>query len=379
MALGLPTTKLPGFRPKLGKRNHSAGSSISSMENSEKKPRESNADNGSRNATSAQLGSQLFKIPCEIRNIIYDHALNRTVRDQHIYHENGRLYHARCVMTANDEEPDFIQKQMDRLLGSTPVDGFNNDRMKMWFSRLTGEEWDHRHWRCYLQRRGPISKFEETGWMSMMLACKRMYPEVQTAILEFHKFHINDLTSIHLFMVLRPPLMLSQVRHLDLTINVSYYEYSPFVKDDHTLSNSRILAIQNVLHNLTCIHTLRISFDTCSRRVWREVPEKALLKRLDMLQVLREFTVELPPELSERNRSLPNQLVKGGDFKIVRRPMWRYWAWPPLRGNVQRIEWLTSEQDGQEYGFRTEDQTIWCKKNPYAGSDVEGHSASLDY
>jgi hypothetical protein len=122
----------------------------------------------------SQLDSQFFqRLPLEIRKIIYDHVWGAHGRQHHVYMTNHGLTNARCVMDSRDEDPDLIQKEMDRINEWEHVDSFSDQRMRMWYARLVSS-WGHRHWRCEERVKYGSIPTGSPNFMSMMLVCKRM-------------------------------------------------------------------------------------------------------------------------------------------------------------------------------------------------------------
>jgi hypothetical protein len=198
------------------------------------------------------------------------------------------------------------------------------------------------------------------------------YPEVLESIFQYHTFYINDLATTHQFFVLRPPRMLRHVQSLDLTLSAPSCEYSPFTTG-HVVagSNRRLYSVLRALHDLTCLHNLRISLNVCDRQFWVEVPEKGIATELSGLRVLKKFVVELPHQLPEAARTMRTEILEEeARFAIERRAHARYWALESSPFFVELISWHLRGTDGdKDCWISTE--TISCMRNPYAAAAAQ--------
>ncbi|KAI0007690.1 hypothetical protein F4779DRAFT_495357 [Xylariaceae sp. FL0662B] len=312
-----------------------------------------------------QLGSRFFKLPIEIRKIIYDLVwvgdydyMYHVPNGRHIHFQDGHWINMRCVMYPEDEEPGFVQKNMDMIYDTGKGD------LVMWQRRLSST-WGSRHWRCEERTQsGRQKSVDRTNFVSMMLVCKQMYPEVMESIFESHLLLFNDVFSMHRFLVHQPSPFLSHIRHLDLTLNLPFHEYSPFVINT---PGGRVREIWGALeHVTTSLHTLRISLDVYDRGPWRKLPERDLTAPLSNLKVLKDFTFELPPSLPIKTHASNIQNFHTHEklpFDIVRRPPLRYWQFNP--GEVERFTWGTHTKGHQSHCFITLTKEARYIPNPY--------------
>lgn len=174
MALGIPAAIRSHLRPRLGRRNKSTGQCCPTI-----KDPDATVDGG--NSSSARERCHLLRdLPAEIRTLIYDRLWEDRGPGFHIYKRDGRLYHARCVMDPKDEDPDFIQKQMDWVHSERRLGTFGESKLCMWQKRLSDYSWGHRHWRCEERLGLGLGKyfgptaFDRTDWLNMMLVCRQM-------------------------------------------------------------------------------------------------------------------------------------------------------------------------------------------------------------
>ncbi|KAI0892049.1 hypothetical protein F4806DRAFT_285095 [Annulohypoxylon nitens] len=312
-----------------------------------------------------QLSSPFFRnLPIEIRRMIYnlvwagsnDHKYHAG-RSRHIHFQNGHWTNTRCVMYEEDEDPDLLQKNMDSIHTSGKGD------LVMWQRRLSST-WGSRHWRCEERMEHERRKsVDHTDFMSMMLVCKRMFPEVLESIFESHQFLFNDFFSAHRFFVYNPSPYIPHMRHLDLSLNLPFHEYAPFVAGS---SKSRVRELWKALGYISCLHTLRISLDIYDRGAWRKIPEQRVAEQLKDLKVLRNFTLELPPSLPIKAH-IPNMenldAQDEAPFTVVRRPPLRYWQFTP--GQVERFTWDTHTKGQQTHCFITLAREARNVPNPY--------------
>ncbi|KAI1267051.1 hypothetical protein F5Y18DRAFT_425611 [Xylariaceae sp. FL1019] len=327
-----------------------------------------------------QVGSNLLqKLPLELRKMVYAHVwqgpydhMYHSPRGRHLHFKDGHWVHTRCVMYEQDDENlDAIQMQMDNIRQSRhAVEG---DLLR-WQRRLAST-WGHRHWRC--EERIEYDKpgsIDRTGLGSLMLVCKKMYPEVMESFVESHKFIFNDLFSAHRFFVQPGSPHLRHIRELDLTLSVAFYELTPFLsirrpetdRDEYAIpprtQDSRLGAIFGAIgEQITCLHSLRVSLDIYDRGPWRKLPEPAMSAQLlEHIRVLRgkqgecNYTVELPAALPIRThfssmRCIDDTAVRDENrttrelpFRIIRRPALRYWQFIP--GQVEHFRWKTSDR-----------------------------------
>ncbi|KAM0814753.1 hypothetical protein AB5N19_00544 [Seiridium cardinale] len=241
---------------------------------------------------------------------------------------------------------------MDRIYEARVRDSVRDTWLKKWYRRLAGDSWGHTHWRCEEGLNsnhfeyGNRSKLDETWWMSMLLVCKRMYPEVLISIFEYHTFYLNNLSTAYWLLVLHPPPLMQLIRHLDLTLGESSSEYSPFMEDRDATKGTRLSTILDVLSQFVCLHDLRLSFDVWDRQSWPTLQENDLLSDLKRIRVLKRFTVQLPPTLSKSDADIKLELPYESNFEVERRPKLRYWispGIPPMAQRVQRIHWDTAK------------------------------------
>ncbi|KAI1103817.1 hypothetical protein F4804DRAFT_332867 [Jackrogersella minutella] len=348
------------FRPSLAKRRRpSSFSSQREQKREHKKVKDeftpthdSNAagdDDGS--VFDIQLASPFFRsLPLEIRKMIYslvwvgryDHQYH-IARGRHLNFQNGHWTNTRCVMYEDDEDLDLLQKNMDMIHSSGKGD------LIMWQRRLSST-WGSRHWRCEERiQYGGRTSVDRTDFMSMMLVCKRMFPEVVGSIFESHQFLLNDFFSAHRFFVYKPSPYISHMRHLDLSLNLPFHEYAPFIVEG---PKSRVRELWEALEHIQCLHTLRVSLDIYDRGAWRKIPERNVTAQLKELKVLRNFTLELPPSLPIKTHPPNMQNLDAQEempFSVVRRPPLRYWQFNP--GEVERFTWETHTKGRQSHCF----------------------------
>ncbi|KAI0427691.1 hypothetical protein F5Y09DRAFT_315414 [Xylaria sp. FL1042] len=328
-----------------------------------------------------QACSFFQKLPIEIRKMVYayvwqgpyDHMYHES-NGRHLHFRNGHWVHTRCVMyREDDEDMDMIQKQMDSIHRTGRGD------LLLWQRRLAST-WGQRHWRCAERiEYGKPTSIDRTDLGALMVACKKMHPEVMESFLEYHKIMFNDLFSAHRFLA-RPESshLIRHIRRLDLTFSVPFHEFTPFMDligcpdtDDHgdvaertsldRAKNNRLAAIFSaVADHPTCLHSLHVSLDVYDRGPWRKIPERALASHLERISVQRgrkgevNYTVELPPALPIRThyaglQELEDEAVKGDDkgvatplsFNVRRRPPLRYWQFNP--GEVEHFTWETCQ------------------------------------
>ncbi|KAI1206049.1 uncharacterized protein F4807DRAFT_243707 [Annulohypoxylon truncatum] len=375
MAIGSVKSRVRSFfRPGLAKRRRSSNTSSEcehkKIKNELMAPAQTDAINNAAVGIDGvgldmQLASPFFRnLPIEIRRMIYnlvwtgpyDHKYHAG-RGRHIHFQNGHWINARCVMYEDDEDLDLLQKNMDSMHSSGKGD------LVMWQRRLAST-WGCRHWRCeermQYERRKSV---DHTDFMSMMLVCKRMFPEVVESIFESHQFLFNDFFSAHRFFVYNPSPYIPYMRHLDLSLNLPFHEYAPFVID---APKSRVRELWKALERISCLHTLRISLDIYDRGAWRKIPERGVTEQLRNLKVLKDFTLELPPSLPIK-ADIPNMhnLDAQGEepFTVVRRPPLRYWQFTP--GQVERFTWDTHTKGQQSHCFITLAREARNVPNPY--------------
>ncbi|KAI1453866.1 hypothetical protein F4805DRAFT_355796 [Annulohypoxylon moriforme] len=377
MAVGNVKSRVRSFfRPGLAKRRRSSNTSSECEHKKIKNELTSRTQNDAINddvaVTSAdgdgfdmQLASPFFhNLPIEIRRMIYnlvwagpyDHKYHAG-RSRHIHFQNGHWTNTRCVMYEDDEDPDLLQKNMDSIHSSGKGD------LVMWQRRLSST-WGSRHWRCeermQYERRKSV---DHTDFMSMMLVCKRMFPEVLESIFESHQFLFNDFFSAHRFFVYDPSPYIPHMRHLDLSLNLPFHEYAPFIVD---APKSRVRELWKSLERISCLHTLRISLDIYDRGAWRKIPEQRVAEQLKDIKVLRNFTLELPPSLPIKAH-IPNMqnldAQEEAPFTVVRRPPLRYWQFTP--GEVERFTWDTHTKGQQSHCFITLNRSARKVPNPY--------------
>ncbi|KAI2468489.1 hypothetical protein F4781DRAFT_432315 [Annulohypoxylon bovei var. microspora] len=386
MAVGNVRSRVRSFfRPVLVKRRRSSNSSSG---NEHKKVRDEptskaqndtitdgadGADGANDVGLNMQLTSPFFShLPIEIRKMIYDlvwvgpydHKYHAG-RSRHIHFQNGHWTNTRCVMYEDDEDLDLLQKNMDIIHGSGKGD------LVMWQKRLSST-WGSRHWRCEERMQyGRRKSVDHTDFMSMMLVCKRMqvrprilsFPEVIESIFESNQFLFNDFFSAHRFFVYNPSPYIPHMRHVDLSLNLPFHDYAPFITN---APKSRIRELWEALDRISCLHTLRISLDIYDRGAWRKIPEQGVTEQLKELKVLRDFTVELPPSLPIKAH-IPNMqnldAQEKAPFRVVRRPPLRYWQFNP--GEIERFKWETHEKGQQNHCFITLAREARNVPNPY--------------
>ncbi|RYP04582.1 hypothetical protein DL765_010138 [Monosporascus sp. GIB2] len=325
MAIGVPLKVRSFFRPKLGKRSRSARAINSSLEVEWKEKPQlwathdelAASDNAvvvsdqDVDSVNPQLNSPfLQKLPLEIRRMVYEYVWSNTQdhmfhvpNGRHVYFQRGRWRNIRCVMHEMDEDPDFIQKQMDMIYESGGADS-DNDELRV-------NDGD-------------------------------LYPEVMQSIFESHQFHFNDLYSAYRFFVSHPPAFVSHMRHLDLTFDMSFADYAPFIFETASKRKNHITPIWKALGDMNCLQNLRVSFDVYDRGPWRTLPESNVTKGVLDLRVVNNFTVELPASMPIYNMLFEKQELSGDGgvpFEIVRRPALRYWEFHPHE--VERFRWDT--------------------------------------
>lgn len=198
----------------------------------------------------------------------------------------------------------------------------------------------------------------------LKLTCRSYrFPEVLESIFESHQFLFNDFFSAHRFFVYNPSPYIPHMRHLDLSLNLPFHEYAPFVAGS---SKSRVRELWKALGYISCLHTLRISLDIYDRGAWRKIPEQRVAEQLKDLKVLRKFTLELPPSLPIKAH-IPNMenldAQDEAPFTVVRRPPLRYWQFTP--GQVERFTWDTHTKGQQTHCFITLAREARNVPNPY--------------
>ncbi|KAH9889709.1 hypothetical protein F4778DRAFT_773306 [Xylariomycetidae sp. FL2044] len=369
MAVGIPLKVKSYFRPKLQKRTRRVSNSSPGCESGENKKRLVDSPPPIEKALpepvpviDEQLDCTfLQKLPIEIRKIIYTYVWHgdydnkyHVPKGRHIHFKDGHWTNTRCVMFRMDEDLELIQKNMDRAHSSGA-----DHQIHLWQRRLSST-WGSRHWRCEERvEYGRPTSVDKTDFGSMMMVCKRMYPEIMESFLENRKFIFNDFYSAHWFFVERPSPFVPYIRDLDLTLSMPFHEYASLILG--APRRCRLAELCDALKTITCLHHLRLSFDIYDRGPWRKVPERVLAARLEGLRALKGFTIELPPSLPIKTL-LPfdmqeeEDLGSGGDgsssgsekttttpFEVVRRPALRYWQFSP--GEVERFVWETNEEE----------------------------------
>ncbi|KAI1302709.1 hypothetical protein F5Y03DRAFT_360694 [Xylaria venustula] len=324
------------------------------------------------------------KLPVEIRKMIYayvwqgdyDHMYHEP-NGRHLHFKHGHWVHTRCVMyKEDDEDTDMIQKQMDIIHHG------GNGNLLLWQRRLAST-WGRRHWRCAERIEfGKPTSIDRTDLGALMIACKKMHPEVIESFLEHHKIILNDAFSAHRFLV-RPGSshLIRHIRKLDLTFSVPFQELMPFVTTigrpdtdeggdvaERTsfagAKTNRLAAIfAAVAEHPTCLHSLQVSLDVYDRGPWRKLPERALASYLERIPVRRgkkgevNYTVELPHVLPipthyaglqeladdshETDKEDEKEIATPLPFTVTRRPPLRYWQFNP--GEVEHFTWETCQ------------------------------------
>ncbi|KAL7629853.1 hypothetical protein AAE478_001376 [Parahypoxylon ruwenzoriense] len=319
---------------------------------------EKTEDDSEQASYNLQLTSSFFRdIPIEIRKMIYGLTWEvpyedryHSPRGRHIHFQDGHWSNTRCVMFEEDEDLDSIQKN-------------SKGNLIMWQERLSST-WGIRHWRCEERIQHKRNKsVDRTNFMSMMLVCKRMFPEIVESIFESHQFLFNDLFSAHRFFIYSPSPYVSHIRNLDLSLNLAFHDYAPFITK---LPRSRVRELWEALGRISFLHNLRISLDIYDRGPWRKIPEQGVTAQLKDLDVLRDFTLELPPELAIKTDA-PNMQnldpLEETPFKVIRRPPLRYWQFGP--GEVEHFKWETHRKGRQSHCFITLAREARHIPNPY--------------
>ncbi|GAW24206.1 hypothetical protein ANO14919_137880 [Xylariales sp. No.14919] len=388
MAVGVPSRLKSYLRQKLEKsRRCNAPPSTNTDKPAEKDVASPKSPDTTQPAVSRpktrfdeQQDSSFFqKLPLEIRKMIYayvwrspyDHMYHES-NGRHLHFKDGHWVHTRCVMyQEDDEDADLIQKQMDLIHHTGRGD------LLLWQRRLAST-WGQRHWRCAERiEYGKPTSIDHTDLGALMVACKKMHPEVMESFLECHKMIFNDIFSAHRFLV-RPGSshLIRHLRSLDLTLSVAFHELAPFMAigrpetDDHDAATETASLARAAKHNRlgaifaavadhpTCLHSLQVSLDVYDRGPWRKVPERILAAYLERIPVRRgkqgelNYTVELPPALPIRTHYAHLQELEGGagtgdestvarPFNVTRRPPLRYWQFNP--GEVERFTWETCQ------------------------------------
>ncbi|KAI1418876.1 hypothetical protein F5Y12DRAFT_383087 [Xylaria sp. FL1777] len=356
-----------------------------------------------------QINCPFFqKLPLEIRKMIYayvwqgpyDHIYHES-NGRHLHFKDGRWVHTRCVMyREDDEDTDIIQKQMDLIHDTGMGD------LLLWQRRLAST-WGQRHWRCAERiEYGKPTSIDRTDLGALMVACKKMHPEVMESFLEYHKIIFNDIFSAHRFLV-RPgsSRLVRHIRKLDLTFSLSFHEFTPFITvtccpdtDEHIDVTEKRASLARTKNNLlaaiftaiadhtTCLHSLRVSLDVYDRGPWRKIPERALASHLERISVQKgkkgevNYTVELPPALPIRTnytglqeletesrgvgKSDEKRVAPPLPFNITRRPPLRYWQFNP--GEVEHFTWETCEGERRhQHCWIALSKTTRLISNPY--------------
>ncbi|KAI5919144.1 hypothetical protein F4810DRAFT_688559 [Camillea tinctor] len=320
---------------------------------------------------SEQPNSLFFqKLPIEVRKTIYSYIwlgaydnMYHVPNGRHIIFKEGRWYNMRCVMSEVDEDRDFIQKTMDYIYESGQGD------LLMWQRRLSST-WGSRHWRCEERiEYGSMGAIDRTDFGSMMLVCKRMYPEVVESVFESHKFIFNDLFTAHRFFVHQPSPYVSHLRDLDITLHTSFRECSPLAIN---LPKNRVREVINAVKSLPSLHSLRISVDICDRGPWRKLPERDLAIHFKACQALKKFVVEFPPLLAGKtylfdgqdlDTDAANPESTSMPFTVIRRPPLRYWQFHP--GEVEHFKWEMFKRGSQPHCRITLAKSGTAISNPY--------------
>ncbi|KAI2633556.1 hypothetical protein GGS26DRAFT_597819 [Hypomontagnella submonticulosa] len=366
MAVGSIQLKVKSFfRPSLKKRRRPSNSSSDYEHKKLKNVSTPAVHNDGGVGLDLQLASPFFRdLPIEIRKMIYGFVWEgrhddkyHTPRGRHIHFQNGHWLNTRCVMYEDDEDLDLIQKNMDIIHDSGKGD------LVMWQKRLAST-WGSRHWRCEERiEYGRQKSVDHTDFMSMMLVCKRMFPEAVESIFESHQFLFNDFFSAHRFFVYNPSPYIPHMRHLDLSLSLPFHEYTPFIVN---APKSRVRELWEAIGRISCLHSLRISLDIYDRGPWRKIPERAVAVQLKDLEVLKTFTVELPPSLPIKvhpPNMQPLDPQEKTPFKVVRRPALRYWQFSP--GEVERFKWETHTKGQQTHCFISLDEGARNIPNPF--------------
>lgn len=169
------------------------------------------------------------------------------------------------------------------------------------------------------------------------------YPEVLQSIFEYHTFMLSDLTSAHWFLEFKPPPLLQHVRHLEISLSPASYEFGPFFAGYFVGGETRLTKIMHRLSKFTCLHELRISFDTWHRGFWVDIREQDLFSKLAELRVLRDFTVEFPAGYIKAPEGIPHGYCdRVSNLQVVRKPPIRYWVPPSVPPMVSRVHRLSS-------------------------------------
>ncbi|KAI1134728.1 hypothetical protein F5Y05DRAFT_198934 [Hypoxylon sp. FL0543] len=369
MAVGLQSRVKSFFRPSLAQKRRPSHSSLKcehkKSKNAPTSPSTSTVSDDGCVRVDMQLASPFLRdLPIEIRRMIYglvwigpyDHKYH-SVRGRHIHFQNGHWVSTRCVMYDEDEDLDLLQKNMDVVHRSGKGD------LLMWQRRLAST-WGSRHWRCEERVQHERQKsVDRTNFMSMMLVCKRMFPEVVESIFESHQFLFNDFFSAHRFFRYNPSPYISSIRHLDLSLNLPFHEYAPFISDG---AKSRVRELWEALGQITCLHSLRISLDVYDRGAWRKIPERGVTAQLKDIKVLGDFTLELPPSLPIKTHYPNMQNLDAQEetpFQVVRRPPLRYWQFNP--GEVEKFTWNSHTKGQQTHCFITLEREATSIPNPY--------------
>ena len=174
----------------------------------------------------------------------------------------------------------------------------------------------------------------------MLVLIHFRYPEVMESIFEQHHFHFNDVYSAYRFFVSQPPPLASHIRHLDLTLNMAFANYSPFIFENTGKRPDYVRPLWDALTKMKCLRNLRISLDIYDRGPWRTLPEDRIVKGLLNLKTIDSFIVELPPSMPIYNIIFDKRELSENDclpFTIVRRPALRYWEFHPHE--VERFRW----------------------------------------
>lgn len=181
------------------------------------------------------------------------------------------------------------------------------------------------------------------------------------SIFSSHMFIFNDISSAHKFLVSQPSPFVQHLRNLDLTFSLPFAQYSTFVHCPDLFGKNRLMAVQEALCGLICLHNLRISFDVSDRQCWRKLPEQSVVKGLRKLRVLKKFVIELPPVLPTEVDCFEAENMADVPFEITRASPLRYGMFRTSK--VERFTWKTSDKGEGLYWVCAEN--IPYLPNPY--------------
>ncbi|KAF2253803.1 hypothetical protein BU26DRAFT_561075 [Trematosphaeria pertusa] len=132
-----------------------------------------------------QVGSKFFSAPLEIRQMIYGYIFPYGV---HAYLRQGKLHSSACVEPRANGDYDGGERRDESSDWRTPG--------PIWSRRLQSS-WGP-HWKCEEVALSMGRSWEAAGDadMVMLRACKRMYIDIMTFIVDIAAVHVTDLDTL---------------------------------------------------------------------------------------------------------------------------------------------------------------------------------------